>query len=338
MTLARQTASAVLPALLVGVAVLLVEPLSEAAGRPYLVSSIAVAACIAVCVCGVDLDLGVGHQFLLGQAAFFGLGAYSYATFVQDTGLPMGVAALAAVLLTALVGAAVGWVFSKLGGLLFAVGTLAVGVIALNAMSRLTSITGGADGRIMGRTEVFGHMVGRGQERLAFVAVILVVAVAGTRAYIASARGKRLRMVGVDPVAAGALGIDVRLVKVEAMALASGLAAVGGVALAATNVIVAPSSFSLEVSILMVVAVVLGGQGSVVGPVVAVAVLHTLPELVDGLAGSFDLVIGILLVAAMVLGGGGRRTVTARIAALVPGRRPAAGATAGARVAEAEAA
>lgn len=323
----KRLLSAVVPALLIGMAIVLVEPLADAAGRPYLVGTAAVAGCIAISACGVDLDLGVGHQFLLGQGAFFGLGAYAYATFVQDTGLPMGLAAVAAVVLAAAAGAVVGWVFAKLGELLFAVGTLAVGVIALNAMGRLTSVTGGTDGRVMGRTEVFGYQVGRGQERLVFVALALGGAVALTRAYTASARGKRLRAVGVDPVAAGALGIDVRLVKVEAMVIASALGALGGVVLACTNVIVAPGSFSLEVSILMVVAVVLGGQGSVVGPVVAVAVLHALPELVEGLAGSFDLMIGLLLVAGMTLGGGARRGWGSALASRLPGRRPAAGAS-----------
>ena len=109
------------PAVLVAAAIVAVHPLAEAAGKPYLASTVATAACIAIGVCGIDLGLGVGHQFMLGQSAFFGIGAYAYANFAQDAGLPVLLAAGAAVLLAAVSGAAVGWVFSKLDGLLFAV-------------------------------------------------------------------------------------------------------------------------------------------------------------------------------------------------------------------------
>lgn len=288
--------SAIFPSILLFLGMLAVIPLAGAINKPFLIATIAATGCTCLAVCGIDIILGVGHQFLLGQAAFFGVGAYSYAILGRDTELPILLIIVLSVMITMAIGALVGWVFFKLGSLLFAVGTLAVGVIGLNAMGRLTSVTGGADGMTVPSLELFGHNLGRGNARLIFTAVVLCIVVALTRYYISSLRGKRLRLVGADPVVAGSLGIDVRATKIEAMIIATGLAALGGVLFAATNVIIAPSTFSLEISILVVVAVVLGGPGRVIGPVIALMILNSLPELIDSLSGYFDLLIGILLV------------------------------------------
>lgn len=288
--------SALFPSLLLFLGMLAVIPLAGAINKPFLIATIAATGCTCLAVCGIDIILGVGHQFLLGQAAFFGVGAYAYAILGRDTEWPILLIIVLSVVITMAIGALVGWVFFKLGSLLFAVGTLAVGVIGLNAMGRLTSITGGADGMTVPSLEFFGHNLGRGNARLIFTAIVLCIVVALTRYYISGLRGKRLRLVGADPVVAGSLGIDVRATKIEAMVIATGLAALGGVLFAATNVIIAPSTFSLEISILVVVAVVVGGPGRVIGPVIALMILNSLPELIDALSGYFDLLIGILLV------------------------------------------
>lgn len=291
----------------VGVAVagalVLTGPVTSAVGVGHVAGVAATAACLAIAVLGMDLILGVADQFHLGQAAFVAIGAYGFAILRQDAGLTTVPAAVLAILAAGIAGLAMAWVFFRLGALLFAVGTLAVGAIALNVIGQLRSVTGGADGKALQPVAPLGFQLSTTTAELVFVAIVLGLCVMLTRAYATGARGRLLHAVGRDPVMASSLGIDVRLAKVEVTVVASLLAGLSGVCLAAISRIVAPGVFSIETSIVFVVAVVLGRPGSIVGPVLALVLLETIPELVDFFAGRLDLLVGLLLVSVLLVGG-----------------------------------
>lgn len=216
-------------------------------------------------VLGLDLLLGYMGQLSLGHGAFVAVGAYQSALLTARAGWSSGWAMLAALALTVLIAAALALPTLRLRGYHLAMVTLGFPVL-LDAVIRSGSTwSGGASGvTAVPLLLAMGSTVLR-EPRLYYWLVLAVVAVALVIAWhIANSRlGLKLRAIHADETAARARGVAVVQLKIGVFVMSAALAAVSGSLYVHQVQFVAPGTFGLQYSLMLVVMLVAGGMGRI---------------------------------------------------------------------------
>lgn len=231
-----------------------------------------------IIITGMALLFGFAGQVSLGHAAFYGIGAYASAFVVLDFGWPWLAGAALAVLLTAAGGLLLALPSLRLKGHYLAMATLAFGQIMRVVFVEASSITGGPDG-LSGIPYPSVGPVAFDTPRTAYWLVWVVAAVSLLLAYnlVRSRAGRAMRALHGSELGATACGIDITGVKVRVFVISAACAGLAGALYAHVVGFVSPSTFSLHVSVLLVAMAVLGGTGSLVGPVIATVLLTLIP-------------------------------------------------------------
>lgn len=266
-----------LPGFVVAAAVLAVPLMTQ---DRYLLKVLSLVGVNVIMALGLALLLGYGGQISLGQAAFVGIGAYSSAVLVASHHWPWLAGMAAAVLIPAALGALLALPVGRLKGHYLAMATLGFGEIAVIVFNEFKSVTGGTDGlggipypqvgSVVLRTPVENYLLVAGVALLVYVLASNVVALRP---------GRALKAIHGSELGAQACGIDVSRTKVAAFAAAAGIAGLGGGLYAHLIGFISPGSFTLELSILLVAMVALGGMRSLPGTVLAAVLLGMLPYL-----------------------------------------------------------
>ena len=267
---------------------------------------------IALAAQGWNILAGLGGQLSFGHAAFYGTGAYVSAVLQLRYGVNAWAAAAAGIVAGAVMGAAIGALVFRAGlrGSYFALVTLAFAEV-LRILANAAPLTGAAAGllvRLDQRPENFQFA-----SRITFFYVVLacVAATLALTAWIVNARfGAQLAAVRENEEAARALGIDTFAVKLRAMTLSAAITAAAGILYLQYYLYIdANLAFGTGVSVAALLAPVVGGIGTVLGPVLGAVALHGLGELTRTVAGSVpgvdQVLFGILLVAAIAFLPGG---------------------------------
>jgi branched-chain amino acid transport system permease protein len=220
----------------------------------------------------------VAGELSFGQQAFFGVGAYAGGVATAMLGLPLSLALVLAMLLGAAAATLVGLPALRLRGLYFAMATLAAAEmfrILFELFRWQVQVDGepvGPDGTqgFRGIRWVFEH----GIEPLHFLLVVwgILALIMGLLAMIERSRvGAAVRAAGQDPQLAAAVGLDVERVKLGAIAAAGALAALGGALFAHHNTYIEPRNFDIMLGVHALAYALIGGLGTVLGPLVGVA-------------------------------------------------------------------
>ncbi len=283
---------------------------------------------IALAAQGWNLLAGYGGQFSFGHAAFFGTGAYATAILQVSHGLNPYLGFLVGIAAGALVGLAIGYLSFRSGlrGSYFALVTLAFAEV-LRILANSFAVTGGAAGKLIKldvRPENF-QFESRAVfywAALALVAAVLVL----TRAIERSRFGAHLVAVRENEAAARALGVDVLAVKLKAITLSAAVTAAAGCFYAQYFLYLDASiAYGPWISVEALLAPIIGGLGTVFGPLVGAVALHGLSELTKGWTGGLpgiDLVIfGVLLILMVAFAPTGAMGLLKRITGRL--RRPA---------------
>lgn len=261
---------------------------------------------IALAAQGWNLLGGLCGQFSFGHAAFFGTGAY--ATAILQT--RYGVNAWAGFAVAIAASAAIGWLIgylsfrSGLRGSYFALVTLAFAEV-FRILANASSFTGGAAGTLV-RLDVrpenfqFASRAAFVWIGLALVGCVLLLTIAISR----SRFGAWLAAVRENEDAARALGVDALSVKLQAITLSAGITGAAGALYVQYYLYLdANIAYGAWISVEALIAPIIGGIGTPLGPVIGAVTLHGLGELTKLFAGripGIDLVIyGALLVAAI---------------------------------------
>ncbi len=268
---------------------------------------------LAVFAISVDLIWGYGGMFTFGHAAFFGGGGYLVGMLTTREGwilpVPLGVALVLAVAGAAVLALAMSYfVFSgklALRGVEFAVVTLAVAVMAERLANAGGAVSGGQNGILMeARLEIPGVIsLHRGVGFYALAAVLLIVTYLLVKRFIASHAGLILRGVRSNEDRISLLGYDVPRIKRRTFVLSGTLAAFAGGIYFTQFGIVSPSAVGLSASTLVLLWVVLGGRGTLIGPVFgAVALPYLTTEISSGgLLDVWLVILGVVLVLAILV-------------------------------------
>jgi branched-chain amino acid transport system permease protein len=261
---------------------------------------------IALAAQGWNLLGGLAGQFSFGHAAFFGTGAYAAAILQARYGVNAWAAFVAGIALAALVGWIIGFLSFRSGlrGSYFALVTLAFAEV-FRILANASAFTGGAAGTLVKldvRPENFQFA-----SRAAFVWIALALVglvLLMTTAIARSRFGAWLTAVRENEDAARALGVDTLAVKLRAITLSAGITGAAGALYVQYYLYLDASiAYGAWISVEALIAPIIGGIGTPLGPVIGAVTLHGLGELTKLFAGripGIDLVIyGALLVAAI---------------------------------------
>lgn len=231
----------------------------------------------AIVVCGLNVIVGYAGQISLGHAAFFGIGAYSAALLATKAGLSFWAALPLVIVISALVGLLLGLPSLRVREDFLAITTIGINFI-VEAVFLYVPFFGGALG-IGGipRIVLFGVKL-KGLAFLGlclfFLLLVLVVCWGFTRSW----SGLACFALREEEAAAASMGISPVRFKLLAFILGTGIAGLGGALYAHYIRFISATDFSFPLSVLLLSMVVLGGMGTLWGPVLGALILGALPE------------------------------------------------------------
>lgn len=245
---------------------------------------------------GLNIVVGFAGLLDLGYIAFYAVGAYVWALLASPhfgLHLPFWVVLPLGVLLAAFFGAMLGAPTLKLRGDYLAIVTLGFGEIVrifLNNLDAPVNITNGPQGinRVdtfsvgefaFGRSqELFGFRI-TGPEKYYYLLLLFTIIIVIMCARLQNSRiGRAWEAVREDEVAAKAMGINTRNIKLLAFSMGASFGGVAGAMFASMQGFVSPESFSLTESIMVLCMVVLGGMGNIPGVILGAILLSVFPE------------------------------------------------------------
>ena len=280
------------------VGLVIVLPFALSAGQTF-----AVTTGVAFAMCGLSLTILTGHvgQVSLGQWAVAGAGAFAAARVDATLGWSPWAAFLVAVGAGAAASLVIGLPALRVRGLFLSVCTLAFAVAASAYLFRTEWLAGGRGG-----LEVSRPWPVAGDRAFFYLAVAALAGAALVAHRTKGGRlGRNLMAVRENEPGAAALGVGSVGAKLTGFAIAGGLAGCAGAIFLYAQQGVSGESFRVEQSLLLVVAVVIGGVGSLAGPIVGAFLLFVLPVLSPGQAflATVGSAAGLLLVVQHLPGG-----------------------------------
>ena len=262
---------------------------------------------------GLNVVVGFAGLLNLGYAAFFAIGAYTYALLNLHAHFSFWAGLLPAGLVSMMFGFMIGIPSIRVRGDYLAITTLGFGEIVRIAFNNLSSCTGGPNGLLgIARPKIFipdfhsgfhfrlwNFSVNATPYFYLTLALIAVIAFFLFR-LTDSKFGRALVAIREDELAASCMGIPVLRVKLAAFGISSFIAGIAGALFAAKQTIVTPDSFDFVLSVLILAMVVLGGMGNVWGAALGALTLGLLPEVLREFAAYRMLIFGVLMILVMI--------------------------------------
>jgi ABC-type branched-subunit amino acid transport system ATPase component/ABC-type branched-subunit amino acid transport system permease subunit len=273
----------------------------------------------AVSLIGLNLIFGYCGMLALGQAAFSALPGYA-AGILYGVGVPSLIAALVGFVLA--VGAArlVAEIFIRLPGIYLAVGTLGFAYVVEGLVRAFPSVTGGASGLIL--TPPFA-LNESGWYVLAVV--VMTLATASVAVLMRGRTARMLKLVHRDELAAAVAGIDVVKLKIRIFTIGAAYSAAGGLFLAHYTNVIAPEMGGANTSLEYLAMVIIGGAGSIAGPILG-AVLTNWLFAIAGAAAEYELLVyGASFLAVILFAPAGVAGLVRQAWGNVRGKQPHAG-------------
>ena len=219
----------------------------------------------------LNLMTGTTGLFVLGLAAFYGIGAYTSALLAK-AGVPIIFCLLAGTLMSSLIAFLLGLPTLRLVGDYLAVVTMGLGEITRAVFKNWVDLTGGYMGlRKIPKIAFLGYELQGRLEYLIFAVIVLIVVYIVIQRLLNSPFGRVLRATREDEMAAQALGKNTFRFKLWAMCIGSGTAGLAGALFAHYINVISPADFVMWLTFFVLLIIMLGGLGNNLGAIVATA-------------------------------------------------------------------
>jgi branched-chain amino acid transport system permease protein len=261
---------------------------------------------------GLNLTVGYAGQMSLGQAAFFGIGAY-HAAILLKLGWPIFVVLPIAGVACFMLGLALGFPALRVQHHYLAFATLGFNVLVYLVMRNEEKLTGGTYG-ISGipRPSLLGYSLDGSLAFFYFTLASAIVLGLVLWWLLRSPWGRAFAALRDNPIRAESLGINITAYTLLAFAIGAACAGIGGVYFAALVQFVEPGPFNVAASLTMLLAVIVGGSGRLFGPVLGTVVVVLLPEWLRFMQNWYLAVFGFSVVALMIWLPGGLLSIPER--------------------------
>jgi len=255
--------------------------------------------------CGLNLTVGYAGQMSLGQAAFFGIGAY-HAAILLKLGWPFLVVLAVAAIACLIIGLIVGFPALRVQHHYLAFATLGFNVLAYLVMRNEEKLTGGTFGIAnIPRPSLFGYSLDGALAFFYFCYVSVIVLALALWWLLRSPWGRAFAALRDNPIRAESTGVNITAYTLLAFAIGATCAGIGGVYLTALVNFIEPGQFTLSVSLMMLLAVIVGGSGRFFGPVLGSVIVILLPEWLRFLKDWYLALFGFAVIVLMIFLPGG---------------------------------
>jgi len=263
---------------------------------------------------GLNLTVGYAGLISLGHAAFLGIGAYT-AAILMKAGVAFGFVLPAAALLCFAVGLALGFPALRVRHHYLAFATLGFNVLVYLVLRNEEWLTGGTFG-ISGirRPTLFGLSLDGSAPFFYFTYAATIALALLFALLIRSPWGRAFAALRDNPIRAESLGVNITAYTLLAFAIGAACAGVAGVFFAALVQFVEPAPFHVATSLMMLLAVIVGGSGRFFGPVLGTVIIVLLPEWLRFMQNWYLAVFGFAVVALMIWLPGGLLSLPDRFA------------------------
>lgn len=259
-----------------GIAALALFPLLVT--NPYYVHLAETILIYAILLFGLDIVVGYTGQVSLGHAGLFGVGSYVTGTLILHLGAPWWLALPASVVVTAGFGALLALPALRVTGPYLAMVTLAFGTIVQILINEMAWLTQGPMGITLSKPEFFGHALDE-TEYFYMVALALAASLAIVHQLLKSHLGRAFEALRDSPIASDCMGVSVYRYKVYAFVISAAFAGLAGSLYAYSEQYIAPNTYNFELTILFLLAVIMGGRKSRTGALIGAAIVIMLPSL-----------------------------------------------------------
>lgn len=230
---------------------------------------------------GLNILVGYTGQISLGQGAFMAIGAYSAGILTARLGVPFWASIPVASLLTAAIGLIFGLPSLRLKGLYLAIATLAAQQIVEWTITHWTALTGGTEALVVPAPTLFGQRLNTDFRFYWIIALAAGATALGVANLFRSRVGRAFVAIRDQDIAAAATGVNVFGYKLLAFATSSFVVGMAGALLAHYRSIVTWERFTIEVSILYLAMIIIGGLGTISGSFFGATLLVLLPALIN---------------------------------------------------------
>nr|WP_235510056.1 branched-chain amino acid ABC transporter permease [Variovorax sp. Root473] len=263
----------------------------------------------AIALLGLNILTGYNGQISLGHGAFYAIGAYTTGILMEHAGVPYWLTVPAAAVVCLIVGYLFGRPALKLEGLYLALATFALGVAMpqLLKYKHLEAWTGGVQGIVLMKPAApFGLPLNEDQWLYLFSLFVAVVMFFIAHNLLQSGSGRAMRAIRDHAMASEAMGVDNSHYKAMTFGVSAAYTGVGGALSAIAVQFVAPDSFTLFLSISLLVGIVVGGVGTLYGAIFGAIFIMFVPSLAEKVSKAAPwAVYGVVLIAFMFAMPGG---------------------------------
>ena len=287
---------------ILGIAALAVLPL--VVRNPYYLHLAETILIYAILLFGLDIVVGYTGQVSLGHAGLFGIGSYTAGVLYFKLGLPFLIVMPASIAVTAVFGAILALPALRVTGPYLAMVTLAFGTIIQILINEMTFLTEGPMG-IKVAKPMLGAVKMTEVQFFYVVAILMVLSLIVVHRILRSNLGRAFQALRDSPIASDCMGVSVYRYKVYAFIISAALAGLSGCLYAYSEEYISPNTYNFELTILFLLAVIMGGRKSRIGSLIGALIVVMLPSLLSDI----ELFRQIATVAAVIVVIGGIASV-----------------------------
>jgi branched-chain amino acid transport system permease protein len=253
---------------------------------------------ISIVCMGLNLLVGYAGLVSLGHGAFFGVAAYATGLAAKHISPEIWVTFPLSILAAGVFGVVIGWLALRMAGFYFLMVTLAFTQIIYAAADRWQWLTGGSDGLLIAPAQFWGKPLFASSTALYYTALgAFLFTWLAIRVIVRSPFGQTLVGFSENPKRMGPIGYHVRRYKIAVFVLAALFAGLAGTINAQFNLFVSPADVHWIFSGALLIMVILGGTGTLNGPILGVAVYLYFQNWLSSYTDYWMFIIGMLFVA-----------------------------------------
>ena len=253
-----------------------------ASGNPYYIHLVETIMIYAIVLFGLDIVVGYTGQVSLGHAGLFGIGAYTAGTLVLKLSAPLWITLPAAIAVSAVFGLLLALPALRVTGPYLAMVTLAFGTIVQILINEMSFLTEGPMGITLTKPTVFGRELDE-TEYYWLVLAVLIASLIFVHRVLRSQLGRAFEALRGSPVASDCMGVSVYRYKVYAFVISAALAGLAGSLYAYSEQYISPNTYNFELTVLFLLAIIMGGRKTRTGALLGAAIIVMLPKLLDDL-------------------------------------------------------
>lgn len=277
--------------------------------KPHIYTLLILIGLYSIITIGLSLLLGYAGQISLGHAAFFGIGAYTSGILTTKATISPWLAIIIGIIITFSLAYLIGIPILKLKGHFLAIATVGFNIIIYVLLVGFSGFTGGPLGlQGIPKLSLFGLDLGNTLYFYYFIWATVIVVILFTTNIVRSHIGRVLRSIGDSEIATQMLGVNIAKYKVFIFAVSAAYASLAGSLYAHYINFIAPPTFNVDFSIILLIMVMVGGVHSIWGAVLGTAVIMFLQEFIRhigstylNISGPVEIVVyGLCVVLVMV--------------------------------------